>query len=65
MKRILVPIFAAIIVFNLVVAGIAQAQPMTAISFPHLQLAKVVEPTETKDLMTLLETEIILELRMF
>lgn len=60
MKRILVSIFAcAIIVFNLVVAGIAQAQPITAISFPSLQLAKLTEPTETKDLMTLLETEII------
>lgn len=60
MKHILVAMFAcAIIVFNLVVAGIAQAQPITAISFPSLQLAKLTEPAETKDLMTLLKTEII------
>lgn len=61
MKRMLVSLFACAIVFlNLVVAGTAQAQPFAAISFPHLQLAKLAEPTETtKDLITQLETEII------
>ena len=58
MKRRLVSLFACLIVLlNLVVAGTAQAQPVTAISLPSLQ---GVEPTEQQqELLKQLETDVL------
>lgn len=57
MKRILVSTFACMMVLlNLVVADVAQAQPLVAISFPGLQS---VDLSQQKELLEQLETDIL------
>jgi Spy/CpxP family protein refolding chaperone len=58
MKRLSVSIFACVMVLlNLVVAGVAQAQPLTAISLPGLQ--NFVPTEQQKELLTQLEAEVL------
>ncbi|MBA3923336.1 MAG: hypothetical protein H0X31_17240, partial [Nostocaceae cyanobacterium] len=61
MKKTLVSIFAcAIVLLNLVVAGVAQAQPLMSISLP-VQTAK--PSAQPKELLEQLETDILPQIK--